>query len=217
MRIKWIVLILMVGGAAAAEPVREPALREELVARAKKDQDARMALLRFEQRAKWWASEESRKDPKLAEEHRQLGEKMQAVDADDTDWMKRVIDKHGWPGRSLVGQDGAHLAWLLVQHADRDRPFQKKCLELMKKMPKGEVSAQDLAYLTDRVAVGEGKKQVYGTQLTYKDGKLVPEPIEDEANVDRRRADLGLQSLKEYIDFCEKAFREAEPAPKSGK
>jgi hypothetical protein len=35
--------------------------------------------------------------------------------------------------------------------------------------------------------------------LRKENGKLVPKPIEDEANVDKRRADLALQPLAEYI------------------
>ena len=29
-------------------------------------------------------------------------------------------------------------------------------------------------------------------------GELIPQPIEDEANLDRRRAELGLQPFAEY-------------------
>jgi hypothetical protein len=31
----------------------------------------------------------------------------------------------------LVGEDGAHAAWLLAQHADRDPAFQRRCLDLL--------------------------------------------------------------------------------------
>jgi hypothetical protein len=56
--------------------------------------------------------------------------------------LKEVVAKHGWPGKSLVGEDGAFAAWLLVQHADADAAFQKQRLELMKPLlEKGEVPA----------------------------------------------------------------------------
>ena len=45
--------------------------------------------------------------------------------------MKGIVDEHGWPGRSLAGEDGANAAWLLVQHADADPAFQERCLALM--------------------------------------------------------------------------------------
>ena len=47
------------------------------------------------------------------------------VDADNTAWLCGVVDHHGWPGASLVGEDGAQAAWLLVQHADQDPGFQR--------------------------------------------------------------------------------------------
>ena len=90
---------------------------------------------------------------------------MQAVDAKHTTRMKEIIAKHGWPGRSLVGEDGAHAAWLLVQHADVS--FMAQCLPLMERaVSAGEAFAKDYAYLLDRVRMNQGKPQVYGTQFT---------------------------------------------------
>ena len=62
----------------------------------------------------------------------------------------------------------------------------------MTKLPKNEIAQTDLAYLTDRVLLAEGKKQIYGTQVTQVDGKWAPRELEDEKNVDKRRADVGL-------------------------
>jgi hypothetical protein len=88
------------------------------------------------------------------------------------------------------------------------RPFQKRCLALLEKAVKaGDASARDLAYLTDRVLVGEGKKQVYGTQFRAVGGKLEPSPIEDEANVDRRRKEVGLGTLAEYKKALAETYR----------
>jgi hypothetical protein len=28
--------------------------------------------------------------------------------------MREIVAEHGWPGRTLVGEDGAHAAWLLA-------------------------------------------------------------------------------------------------------
>ncbi len=118
------------------------------------------------------------------------------------------MDKYGWPGKSLVGKDGANAAWLLVQHADRDPAFQKRCLDLMKEAArKGEVSGQELAYLTDRVRVAQGEKQLYGTQFHTVDGRLVPQPIEDEPNVDKRRKEIGLSTMAEYEKLMHEVYK----------
>ena len=104
---------------------------------------------------------------------------MQAADAKHTAKMKAIVVQHGWPGRSLVGDDGAHAAWLLVQHADAS--FMEQCLPLMEHaVSAGEASTKDYAYLLDRVRMSQGKPQVYGTQFTSgADGKLVLHPVED--------------------------------------
>ncbi len=95
-----------------------------------------------------------------------------------------------------------------MQHADRDRPFQKLCLGLLREgVKKGEARGQQLAYLTDRVRVGEKEKQVYGTQLRLVDGKYQPHPIEDEASVDRRRKEVGLPPLADYVRSVEKMLK----------
>jgi hypothetical protein len=127
---------------------------------------------------------------------------MKKVDAENLKWFKEVVDKHGWPGKSMVGTDGALAAFLIAQHSS-DLKFQKKCLGLIEKAYKaGEVEGQHLALITDRQRVlVQKKKQLYGTQLEARDGKLVPLPIEDEANVDKRRKELGMTTLAEYVKF----------------
>jgi hypothetical protein len=76
----------------------------------------------------------------------------------------------------------------------------------MAKLPAGEVLQSNLAYLTDRVLLAEGKKQQYGTQVTVVDGKWAPRPLEDEANVDKRRAAAGLSPLAEYLKLIEREY-----------
>ncbi len=155
----------------------KPDLRDELLSMARADQETRSR---------------SGGDPSTVEEIARLDEAHTAR-------LKAIVDRHGWPGKSLVGEDGARAAWLLVQHADRDPAFQERCLALMEKAAaRGEVSKTELAFLTDRVRVAQGRKQVYGTQFTFVDGEMMPQPIADEATVDQRRRALGLPSLAEY-------------------
>jgi hypothetical protein len=135
-----------------------------------------------------------------------------AVDRDNTARMKEIIAEHGWPGVTLVGDDGANAAWLLVQHADLDVPFQQRCLPLLAAaVAAGEAAPSNLAYLTDRVRVHLGQPQVYGTQLTLTDGQLSPSPIEHETRVDERRAAAGLDPLAEYVAMVREHQRAAGP------
>jgi hypothetical protein len=167
-------------------PRRNTALRRELLAMRDRDQELRQRLM---------AHLQPGEPPDEA-----LVEELQAVDRANTARMQAIIAEHGWPGRSLVSKDGAQAAWLLVQHADAERAFQERCLALLQTaVAAGEAEPSELAYLTDRVRCGAGLPQVYGTQLREHEGAYLPQPIEDEANVDARRAAVGLGSLAEYI------------------
>ncbi|MEO1074567.1 MAG: DUF6624 domain-containing protein [Bacteroidota bacterium] len=124
-----------------------------------------------------------------------------AIDSLNTAWLKGVVAERGWPKASEVGEQGASDAWLLAQHADRDRAFQREVLGLMEAaVAEGEASGADFAYLTDRVRLAAGEPQVYGTQVRVVDGQPVPREIEDADGVDARRAAVGLNSLADYIE-----------------
>jgi hypothetical protein len=57
--------------------------------------------------------------------------RLMAVDADNTAWLKGVIDQSGWPEQSMVGDEAARAAWLLAQHADRDPAAQRRFLQCL--------------------------------------------------------------------------------------
>lgn len=142
----------------------------------------------------------------------ELASEIMEVDRKNTARMRQIIDAHGWPGKTLVGEDGADAAWLLVQHADQDREFQKRCLELMAAAGPDEVRPSNLALLVDRVRVGEGRPQVYGTQFwTDESGQFGPRPIEDEALVDERRASVRLGTLAEDKKTMMDIYQQGQP------
>jgi len=172
------------------QPKRNEALRQELLKMVEEDQEIRTKIV---------------ETPTSGEATLR---RMTEIDRKNTARMKEIIAKHGWPGKRLVGEDGANAAWLLVQHADKDREFQKRCLKLLERAVKArEATAGELAYLTDRVLVGENKKQIYGTQFRTVDGKLEPYPIEDEDNVDKRRKEIGLSPMAAYRKKVEEAYK----------
>ena len=132
---------------------------------------------------------------------------MRAVDADNVAWLARVVAEHGWPGRSLVGDDGAHAAWLLAQHADADPAFQRTCLDLLAAAADaGEATRPQLAYLTDRVLLAEGQEQVYGTQTEPSGGRYAPGRLRDPDSVDERRAAVSLGPIAEYVEQVNASF-----------
>lgn len=139
--------------------------------------------------------------------------KIKQIDINNTKRLKEIIDKQGYPTIDKIGVEASDALWLLIQHADLDRGFQIKCLELMKKIPDGGIKKKNIAYLEDRVRVGTGQPQLYGTQFYRReDGKLVLRDIEDIENVDQRRSEMDLDTLEEYKkDFYSKCLEEEIP------
>jgi hypothetical protein len=119
--------------------------------------------------------------------------RMAVRDSADSAALRTIIDRYGWPGRSLVGADGASAAWLVAQHV---AGLQHEALRQMRALPAGEVSPTDLALLEDRVLVSDARPQRYGTQLTWANEFS---PIDDIANLDARRAAVGLPPLSVYL------------------
>ncbi len=125
---------------------------------------------------------------------------MREVDAENLPWLRQVVAERGWPGSSLVGVDGAHAMWLMVQHATADIPFMRHCLDLLTAaVAAGEASVTDQAFLTDRVLLHEGGQQVYGTQMTRRGGKWIADNLRDPDTVDERRAAVGMRPLAEQL------------------
>jgi hypothetical protein len=111
-----------------------------------------LAMQDEDQRLRWHALELDGEPAAAA--WRAVGE----ADRRHTVRMREIVAGHGWPARTLVGEDGAHAAWLLTQHADHDPGFQRECLPLLAAaVDAGEATAADHAYLYDRVAVAEGR------------------------------------------------------------
>jgi hypothetical protein len=204
-------LILITSSAPGqSSPIGFPELREELVHRAKLDQGARREVNEWMKQHR--ISGDFNPENLQAEERREfdaLKKRWSEIDTENTQWLKQVVNKYGWPTYTMVGNDGGKAAWLLVQHADADPKFQRQCLDLMEKLGQDEVALSDVAYLTDRVLIAEGKKQRYGTQFIVKKDGLMPHPIEDEAGVEERRKSVGLPSMKEYREELKKVYGQA--------
>ncbi len=217
-----LIALLCFHGTALGQEAISPAgvgnesLRKELLSLEQSEQDARKEMLaNFGEAGISMTDGKPIKDPKMLEIIKTETEKLTRIDVSNQQRLKEILKAHGWPGKSNVGDDGAHSAWIIVQHADNDRVFQKECLSLMEKMPKGEVTGKSIAYLTDRILVGEKKPQRFGTQLGP---NFVPLPIEEEESVDSRRAELGMQPLSEYIEYARAEYAKlAKPAGDKGK
>lgn len=126
---------------------------------------------------------------------------MEAVHRDNAALLEQAIAEIGWPGRSLVGDEGAAAAFLIVQHAIGLPDLQRRALTLiLGAVERGDANVMDAALLADRIAVFEGRPQLYGTQFDWDEaGLMSPAPIAEPMRVDERRAEIGLPPLADAI------------------
>jgi hypothetical protein len=119
--------------------------------------------------------------------------------------VENILQTRGWLGPELVGYSGSSTLFLVIQHSDQ--LTQEKYLPMMREASKkGDASRSNLALLEDRVLLGQGKRQIYGSQIGTDPETRVNFvlPIEDPENVDERRQlmDLGpLSDYTKYFDF----------------
>src|SRR5262245_8615849 len=124
---------------------------------------------------------------------------MVRTDSANIAWLKAYVAEWGWPTSVQVGHDAVRAAFLIVQHAVQDTAFMRAMLPAIEDAQRrGDLSGSDLAALIDRVEVKAGRRQIYGTQLTLRNGRWEFDPIADSAHVDARRRKLGLPPLAEY-------------------
>lgn len=142
--------------------------------------------------------------------------RMQRIHARNAEELRRILQQAGWPGRSLVGEDGADAAWLIAQHAIAEPELQRQALVLVQDaVERGEAPSWQAAFLDDRIRMFEGRPQLYGTQFDWdEEGEMSPYPaIEEEETVDERRWAVGLRSLEEEIVRKRAAVRESGERP----
>ena len=131
-------------------------------------------------------------------ERKKLSDVQIAIDKLNQTRLEEIVKTHGWPGITDFGQKAAQVAFLIVQHSN-SKMMKQYYLMLRTAMELGDADKASFALLDDRIPMNDGKPQLYGSQLQRDDkaGKLVYWMIEDEANVDQRRAAMGLGTLAE--------------------
>jgi len=127
------------------------------------------------------------------------------VDEENRTRLKEIFEEYGFPTRKLVGKDAMQGIFLMIQHSDGDKEWQKSQLtNIEKAVKKGDMDGQSYAYLYDRIKINSGEKQLYGTQFSKVDpiNKTVElAKTEDLENLDRRRMEMGMMPIEMYKNF----------------
>lgn len=114
--------------------------------------------------------------------------------------VKKILGQHGWLGWDEIGRRANSAIFLVIQHADLET--QEEFLPMLREaVERGDAMASDLALMEDRIALRQGKKQIYGSQigLNRETGEYYLSPLQDPDNVNKRRAKVGLEPLEDYL------------------
>jgi hypothetical protein len=155
-------------------------LLDELIAMKQRDMDTRARLV---QQGRLYGT---------------YADEMQQVHRENAHRLDELVSQHGWPTISLVGLEGCRAAWLIAQHSICTPDLQRKFLaRVTEAAQKGDVPRPQVAFLTDRIRFNENKPQVYGTVLDWDEKGELSCVVEDPANLDARRREIGLPATRD--------------------
>jgi len=111
-----------------------------------------------------------------------------------------ILDKYGWPTIEMIGEQGNWTICNVIQHSDNE--IRIKYLPMMRQAVKEKkLEPRFLVRTEDRIATERGDPQIYGGQMKY-----YPEtksfnvwPVYDPINIDKRRAEIGLNPIAEFL------------------
>jgi len=158
------------------------------------------SILDEDQRYRRQTDEVEKQYGRDSEEMKTLWRTIGRVDSTNLALVSKILNERGWLGPDIIGQNGNATLFLVIQHADI--ATQERYLPMMREaVAKGDANSADLALLEDRVALRQGKRQTYGSQIGRdKDtGEYYVSPLEDPDHVDERRASVGLGPLADYV------------------
>ncbi|MGD1891764.1 MAG: DUF6624 domain-containing protein [Cyclobacteriaceae bacterium] len=127
--------------------------------------------------------------------------RMNSIDSVNQILVNQIISDYGWLPQSKIGSKAAGAVFLVVQHSDLET--MREYLPLLKEAAEaGEAKTTSAALMEDRILMYEGKKQIYGTQASSRQGEGGSNeyfiwPIENPAEENQRRAEAGFDTTVE--------------------
>jgi hypothetical protein len=141
---------------------------------------------------------------------------MEQLHHDNAKKLNEIIDQIAYPIIEKVGIEANEAAWVIIQHAISQPHFMKKCLTLLNEaVNENKANPKHLAYLSDRIAVFEGRPQLFGTQFDWDEkGELHPNHFDKLTKVNERRKAIGLNTLEEQLEIIrQQASKENQTPP----
>ncbi|WP_394840715.1 hypothetical protein LZC95_27030 [Pendulispora brunnea] len=161
-----------------------------------KNEDLRLQLIR-------WIAEDDATAQRLAANGSLFDgyhPEMEAIHRENATRLANAVAEYGWPGRALVGEDGAEAAWRIAQHAISEPALMRAWLRMIEDAAEqGDVRRMHVAMLVDRIRVYEGRPQLYGTNYDWSEDGSCMTPmigIENPECLDERRREMGLPPME---------------------
>jgi hypothetical protein len=135
---------------------------------------------------------------------KQMDSLWESISRDDSADLERILEilgRRSWPSPDEVGERASMAVFLVLQHADSG--IHATYVPMMRAaVQRGAARPEDLALMEDRLLTEQGKPQLYGSQVKMDStGKAAFFPIADEAEVNKRRASVGLEPLESYARY----------------
>ena len=145
-------------------------------------------------------------------------DQLQELSLQSTQSLREAFERHGWPGPDVVGPDCAEALAYVSANATYDADFQNESTRLMgEALPEGGICAHWYARLRDRYLVLSNRPTIYGSSFdAYLDDdgafKLMEYEVVDPDNLNKRRAQVGFESVEdERLRFAKQAVEENWP------
>ncbi len=128
---------------------------------------------------------------------------MHAIHEENAALLEDFLHHYGWPYPSKYGKEVHEAAWMIAIHAISKPALLRKVLQILEEALKsGEPVANEYTKFYDRIALYEGRQQVYGTQFAPSPTGWVAWDLYDPKHVDERRKAFGLSSFLENKQEC---------------
>lgn len=137
-------------------------------------------------------------------------ELMRKIDSINIIEVEKIVEKYGYPSKSMVGEPANIAVFYVVQHSEKI----DKYLPIIREASKnGDISKAALAMMEDRNLMNQGREQIYGTQIRGQESKsgkwiyfLWPLKNADSVNIWRKQVGFE-QNVEEYVKDMDVEFK----------
>lgn len=122
------------------------------------------------------------------------------TDAENQQIVVSTLENCGFPTAEKHGYKSVEAVFLVIQHAGKTLR-EKYFPQIKESADQGDLMWSTVALMEDRMLMDRGEKQKFGSQVQKLNGSedWTLYPIQDPENVNKRRAEIGLEPLEEYL------------------